>query len=249
MAASRISCSVSPVVVFDLDDTLYDEADFVLSGIDAILPLLKDIERFDTGECRRLMYDAVRCHQNHYTALEIYLTQLGVREQVDMTYIVAALRNHYPVNLVLRPGMKSTLDWLCTHGAILGLLTDGRSVTQRHKIEALGIEHYFEPAAIRISGETGTAKSNAASYRWFMDQYPGRQYIYIGDNPAKDFIFPNRMGWLTICIADRGRNIHPQQGVGEAEAQARLTLNDTRRLPECIYKSVNIKMPQTQKNK
>ncbi len=237
MVEARINCPVDTVVVFDLDDTLYDEADFVLSGIDAILPMLEGIERLDMHECRRLMYEAVERHQNHYSALENYLTRLGVRKQVDMGCIVSALRNHHPVNLMLRPGIRHTLDWLYNCGVTLGLLTDGRSVTQRHKIEALGIAHYFDPAAIRISGETGKDKSDASAYLWFMQRYPARQYIYIGDNPAKDFIYPNRMGWLTICIADRGHNIHPQQGIGSEEAQARLTIEKVCDLGECIYKN------------
>jgi putative hydrolase of the HAD superfamily len=35
-------------------------------------------------------------------------------------------------------------------------------------------------------------------------------YIYIADNPNKDFVTPNKLGWSSICVLDRGQNIHVQ---------------------------------------
>jgi putative hydrolase of the HAD superfamily len=35
-------------------------------------------------------------------------------------------------------------------------------------------------------------------------------YIYIADNPKKDFITPNKLGWTSICLLDKGQNIHKQ---------------------------------------
>jgi putative hydrolase of the HAD superfamily len=43
-----------------------------------------------------------------------------------------------------------------------------------------------------------------------MERYHSRTYYYIGDNPAKDFVAPNHLGWTTICLLDDGQNIHPQ---------------------------------------
>jgi putative hydrolase of the HAD superfamily len=40
--------------------------------------------------------------------------------------------------------------------------------------------------------------------------FPGAAYVDVGDNPAKDFSAPNRVGWDTVCLVDDGRNIHPQ---------------------------------------
>ena len=237
MAETRISGATEPVVVFDLDDTLFDEVDFILSGIKAVKVLFETIEGLDVEECCLAMREAVRRHKNHYSALEHCLDRAGVREQVDMSRIVTALRSHCPVGLELRPGVRQILDRLYRRGVTLGILTDGRSVTQRHKIAALGIEHYFDSAAIRISGETGIDKSNPEAYRWFSEHYPGRKYVYVGDNPAKDFVWPNRMGWLTICISDYGRNIHSQQGIWPGELCALMTVYDFWEVEESIYKN------------
>ena len=48
---------------------------------------------------------------------------------------------------------------------------------------------------------------------WFqiiMSDFPAANYAYIADNPVKDFVGPNSLGWKTIGVRDGGRNIHPQ---------------------------------------
>ena len=44
-----------------------------------------------------------------------------------------------------------------------------------------------------------------------MDKYPEASYVYIGDNPKKDFVGANEVGWNTICLLDNGENVHKQE--------------------------------------
>ena len=39
------------------------------------------------------------------------------------------------------------------------------------------------------------------------------------DNPQKDFIAPNRLGWATIGLLDSGSNIHGQKLDGLSDEQ------------------------------
>ena len=97
-------------------------------------------------------------------------------------------------------------------GETLGLITDGRSNTQRAKIKALGLERFIEPRNILVSGETGFDKTHREPFDMIMMRNPAeRRYVYVGDNSAKDFIWPNKLGWLTVQLDDAdGVNIHPQ---------------------------------------
>ena len=64
---------------------------------------------------------------------------------------------------------------------------------------------------IVISEEFGSEKPALSNYAYFMERYPECQdFTYVGDNPRKDFIAPNALGWMTICLKDDGRNIHRQ---------------------------------------
>ena len=35
-------------------------------------------------------------------------------------------------------------------------------------------------------------------------------FVFVGDNPAKDFVVGNTMGYPTFMLMDDGRNIHKQ---------------------------------------
>ena len=122
--------------------------------------------------------------------------------------LLTIYRSHVPA-IRLDADTKCLLDRLQQH-AVLVLITECRCLTQRHKIEALGLSAYMDSSDILISEETGFEKPSEEPFRHFMARYPSRTYYYIGDNPAKDFVAPNRLGWTTICLLDDGRNVHRQ---------------------------------------
>jgi HAD superfamily hydrolase (TIGR01549 family) len=108
----------------------------------------------------------------------------------------------------LGDGARELLDRLHELNVPMGLMTDGRSTTQRHKVEALGLHPYLSD--VLISEEFGSEKPDPRNYRFFADKYPQRRFIFIGDNTRKDFIVPAQLGWTTICLKCSGWNIHPQ---------------------------------------
>ena len=151
------------------------------------------------------MLKAYRAKKNTFEALNAYL-------QVDfpLDCYLNWYRCHRP-NITLAPEVVSVLQQLQEKGYTLGLITDGRSRQQRHKIEALGLYRFIEPAHIIISEEFGHEKPCRANYRYFMELYPhAERYVYVGDNPHKDFVAPKELGWLTCCLLDHGDNIHEQ---------------------------------------
>ena len=120
-------------------------------------------------------------------------------------------RTHRP-DIHLEEDVVTTLDALKTSGCTMALITDGRSVQQRNKIAALGLNRWIADEDIVVSEEIGSEKPDEANYRRIMNRHPDAdRFFYIGDNPKKDFIAPNRLGWTTICLLDNGENIHPQR--------------------------------------
>ena len=43
-----------------------------------------------------------------------------------------------------------------------------------------------------------------------MRDMPANRYVYVGDNPVKDFVAPNELGWMTVGLKAGVRNIHTQ---------------------------------------
>ena len=196
MSLSEVPLPEGCVVVFDLDDTLCPERDFVFSGFRAVSEFLGNeiadqmMEWFDTGE---------------KDALEKALEVTGSDQSKDA--LLSVYREHRP-SLSLALGVRELIENLRSRGHPIGLITDGRSVTQRNKIEALGIQQLLDE--IVISEEFGSGKPDERNYRHFETKFPDRAYAYIGDNIAKDFIAPNRLGWISVCLLNSGQNIHVQ---------------------------------------
>jgi len=126
---------------------------------------------------------------------------------VDKSELLRVYREHEP-ELQLADAIEKLLTRLVNEMRPMGIITDGRSVTQRNKISALGLDKWIDE--IVISEEFGSEKPATENYRHFERVFPDRSYAYIGDNVLKDFVAPNRLGWSTIGLRDGGQNIHTQ---------------------------------------
>jgi putative hydrolase of the HAD superfamily len=82
----------------------------------------------------------------------------------------------------------------------LGLISDGYLPVQSHKANALGAQRWFKE--IIFTEELGRKhwKPALTAFNLMMKRFPGEKYIYIGDNPRKDFVAPRQLGWKTIQI-------------------------------------------------
>ena len=207
------------VVCFDLDDTLYKEVDYLKSAYREISQYAVAHCPVDTDSRRRLSDEGylqmMTAYQQGDNAFAVLNSWLGLH--IPISDYLTLYRNHVP-KIVLSDEVKRLLDVLYKEGVILGLVTDGRSVQQRNKLKALGLYFYIDNEDIVISEEFGSEKPALANYTYFMKRYPAcRDFTYVGDNPKKDFIAPNRLGWQTICLRNDGRNIHKQDGDGVSE--------------------------------
>ncbi len=192
-------------VVFDLDDTLYKEIDYLKSAYRFIAGKLA-CEHCPAETIYLLMLNAYDKGQNAFSAVKNTLnidTPIGT--------LLQWYRSHIP-NITLPDDSKNLLDYLHSKDIPIGILTDGRSVTQRNKIKSLGLNRYVPEQNIVISEEFGSEKPDEKNYRYFESLYSEiENFIYIGDNPRKDFIAPNHLGWETAGLLDDGRNIHKQE--------------------------------------
>lgn len=209
------------VICLDLDDTLYKEIDFLKSAY-------KEVATYaGYPEAASQMLEWHYAKENVFQKLiETYGLLMTVADCLNI------YRNHYP-DISLEIDVKEFLIDLKDADAKLGLISDGRSITQRNKIKALGIEDLFD--IIVISEEFGSEKPDERNYRIVMEKYPERSnYVYIADNPSKDFVSPNYLGWRTVCILDDGRNIHKQDFKLSMKYQAQFDIVKIKDLSICL---------------
>ncbi|WP_224490190.1 HAD family hydrolase [Robertkochia flava] len=192
-----LEVNYNTVVVFDLDDTLYNEVDFVRSAFREIAMTTDPVQ---WQELYAIMFSFFRRKKDVFA----YLVK---NFELDKDHLIQVYRNHKP-DIYLRPYVKEVMEQIKQRNGVIGLITDGRSITQTNKIEELHIGSYFD--FIHISEESGHEKTSAYNFERVSEKYPGFQLFYIGDNPAKDFYHPNQAGWATIGILDNGLHIHNQ---------------------------------------
>lgn len=193
------------VVIFDLDDTLYNEIDFLISAYNEISIFLSIKKGVDKSQNEIFEY-MLRSYIDKKNTFEQVISFLQI-ESTTVFDLLDIYRNHTP-NICLSDNTKEVLDYLIDQNFILGIITDGRSIQQRNKIKALNLEKYL--SEIIISEEFGSEKPNLENYKFFETKFPNSNFTYIGDNMNKDFIAPNELNWNTICLLDNGRNIHRQ---------------------------------------
>src|SRR5690606_2171101 len=197
-----IKLNENMMFIFDLDDTLFREMDFLISAYKHIASRLQPE---DPEPLFQKMLEKYHSKENVFAWLG---SGFGNDiPELDLQKLLAWYREHQP-EIKLEEDVREFLDELKLRKIPLGLITDGRSITQRNKLKALGIEDLSND--IIISEEFGSEKPDPRNYVFFEENYKGREFYFFGDNTGKDFIIPEKLGWNIICLKNPGSNIHPQ---------------------------------------
>ncbi|MEZ4909309.1 MAG: HAD-IA family hydrolase [Saprospiraceae bacterium] len=210
-------------IVFDLDDTLYNEVDFLKSAYRLIAKKLEP-------ELKKNIYrEMLGLYKSRKSTFDVIFEKYNPSISIDD--MISLYRYHKPI---LKPadGVKNLLAKIKKQGGRLGLLTDGRSISQRNKLDALKLKVKFD--LIVISEEFGSEKPAMRNYKIFEEKLKAETYIYIGDNIKKDFVSPNKLGWETICLLDNGYNIHYQDWNLNLEYLPKYKITSFNNLLNCI---------------
>lgn len=183
-------------VIFDLDDTLYSEKEYVRSGYQAVATLLPEIE-----DAQGQLWKAF---EEGRPAIDEVLEQAGFTERKEQC--LHAYRMHQP-QIKLYDGVKDLLATLKSRGIKIGIVTDGRPEGQRAKLQALGLYDLVD--SVLITDELGGAqfrKPNDIAFRIMQGRFgvPYGEMVYVGDNPRKDFHAPRTLGmrWIYFRNGD-----------------------------------------------
>lgn len=202
-------------VVFDLDDTLYSEKDYVRSGFKAVASLLPEIPRAE--EKLWAAFEAKK------PAIDTVLSENGL--EMRKAECLRVYRNHKP-NLKLYDGVTDLLTALHNQGIKIGVLTDGRPEGQRNKLEALGLYDRVDTVLITDNlGGPQFRKPNDISFRVMQGrlEVPYEQILYVGDNEHKDFQAPKLLGMQYIHIYNDDGLYRTQKQEGQVSSIAELT--------------------------
>ena len=180
-------------VIFDLDDTLYSEKEYVRSGFCEIAKILPEIQNAEEK-----LYSLF---ESGKPAIDYLLRSEGIYSDELKEKCLNAYRTHTP-DIHLYDGVRELLIRLRQKGYMLGIITDGRPDGQRAKIIALGLDSLVDE--IIITDELGGTEARKPSDKAFLlmherlnkisgEKIDYSEMCYVGDNTAKDFIAPESL--------------------------------------------------------
>jgi putative hydrolase of the HAD superfamily len=209
------------IIIFDLDDTLYDSRIFTFQGFWSVSIFLSKITNVD----KKIIYYKILSFskKNNKRAFNMILENLNLPKK----YLVKLLSIYRYSNkkLFLYEDAKYLLNFLGYKRSFL--ITDGNKKMQAIKIKSLKISKYFKK--IFITNQYGI-KNNKPSIFCFekirkLEKTTFNNLVYIGDNPKKDFLV-KKYGITTIRLK---RGIYKKIKL-ENKFEADYSINNLKRL-------------------
>ncbi len=186
-------------LIFDLDDTLYPERDYVMSGFRAVSSWAEDRLGIPAdrsfGELCWLFNDGVQGD-----TFNRWLESHGFQPDDWVPQMVQVYREHNP-HIAPYPEVPRLLQRLRSRYR-LGLLTDGYAEVQKQKLAALGLASYFDTLVFSDEWGREAWKPNPRLFEIVLRRLgiPGPKGVYIADNPHKDFLGARQVGMWTVRV-------------------------------------------------
>ncbi len=193
----------SVCAVFDIDDTLYLERDYVRSGFESVGRwAAKWIQMEDFGErcwrtftagTRKSIFNQVLCESGRLANPELIST------------LVEVYRTHLP-SITLAPDASEALKAI-SRIAPIAIISDGPLSSQSRKVAALGLAAFAAPIVLTETLGAAFGKPHPRAFKLVSQSNHATLYAYIADNPLKDFSAPKQLGWITVRVR-RPRGLH-----------------------------------------
>lgn len=186
-------------IVFDLDDTLYPEREFSLSGFRAVARWTEQnlgIFFADAyGKLVQFFEEDSHCH-----TFDRFLEDHGIWSASIVQEMVEIYRGHCP-EISSFPEVPDMLARLGKRFRI-GLLSDGYLDVQQRKLNALALEHCFDAVVFSDKWGKDAWKPNPRPFNVILEIFGVRavQTVYVADNPVKDFLGARRAGMSSIRL-------------------------------------------------
>ena len=185
-------------VLFDLDDTLYPEIEFVHSGFRVVAQYLASL----SNKGMHVLFERlceILSQEGRGSVFDTLLQELGLFSRERVKLLLYLYRTHRP-ELKLYDEVPAVFDALRDRELRLGIITDGMASVQRNKINALGLDNLCD--VIICSDEIGVECWKPSTMPFaialeLLDVVP-ENAVYVGDNVQKDFAGAKALGMHTI---------------------------------------------------
>lgn len=206
-------------VVFDVDDTIYDQQQPFRNAVNRLFPLVSSEDMHDLYIRFRVHSDenfgkviaeewtleymrTFRISQSlkdldypHITEEEALLFQQVYEEELD--------------NITMHEEIKKTLDFLKNKNIPMGIITNGPTDHQYKKVKQLQLLDWVDKDNVLISQATGFQKPDPEIFHLAKKEFVmnSQNTLYVGDSFENDVVGSKKAGWRSLWFNHRNRAI------------------------------------------
>lgn len=193
-------------LLFDLDDSLYEEKQFVNSGFNKVAEFIEDKFKIDKKDFYKMLIDIYN-RGSRGNIFNLALEKVNVAYEENIIRAMVKIYREYNPKIRLAEDIKSLIIKLKEIYS-LGIVTDGNFEVQKKKVQALKLEELFDSIIYTDKYGREYWKPNILGYKLALEELGDilpEETVYIGDNPHKDFIGAKKVGITTVRVKNQDR--------------------------------------------
>lgn len=195
-------------VLFDFDETLQDRTEAFEKYMDAFFndffPDLDEEEIEKRKEDMRVTGNGGYVTHNGYASRDEWYEDLAGKWNWNNAPSGKDLTMHYDTTFgdhnVIFPNSEKLLKELKSRGYTVGIITNGPSYLQHHKLDMSGLRQYCD--IIVVSGDIGIHKPDPMIFTYTAEKYGlnPSECVYVGDHPKNDIEASLKAGMKAIRV-------------------------------------------------
>jgi putative hydrolase of the HAD superfamily len=206
-------------IVFDVDDTIYDQQAPFRRAMNRIFPDVRD-EDMNKAYIRYRHHSDVgfpkvmdgtwtiehfRYMRTNDTLKELGYPEISVEKGAEFQHVYEEELD----NITMLDEMRLTLEFLKSRNIPTGVITNGPTAHQLKKVKKLGLYDYIDPSHVIVSQATGFQKPEKEIFNLAARQFGmnPETTLYVGDSFDNDVMGAHNAGWKSMWFNHRGRTL------------------------------------------
>lgn len=204
-------------MIFDLDDTLYNQEEPFKRAIQNFLPIQDEqiealyiaFRKYADEVFEATTIGEMTLEASHIYRMKRSLADFGYHVPEEQALIIQKEYQKNQGNIVLSPEFPAIFDYCRKNKICLGIITNGPHLHQLRKLQSLRLHEWFSEELTIISGQVGITKPTKAIFDLMSEKLqvlPG-EICYVGASFENDVVGAKGAGWKAIWLNHRRRKI------------------------------------------
>ena len=197
----------TPILVFDLDDTLYSKQQVFLTALEKCYPTfpatINTYKTYQHNSDIAFHYysrEKMTLEESHFYRIKSAFAELGIDSSKESVIHFKETYQYVMDHIELDKEWYDFFNQVSNRSTLV-LLTNGPTSHQSKKITSLGLEKWFDSPRIFISETTGVPKPQAEAFMNVERLFPDvsrNDFWMIGDDLTNDIEGAKNRDWNTI---------------------------------------------------